>query len=77
MRTLQNIDAELKDLNSIINNLYTLQETAKNDEEYDACQVEIDRYSAERHRLEVYRHEARIYHNYHSGAYDSDGDFIS
>tara|TARA_B100000035_G_scaffold261578_1_gene232754 strand:- start:481 stop:978 length:498 start_codon:yes stop_codon:yes gene_type:complete len=53
MRTLQNIDAELKDLNSIINNLYTLQETAKNDEEHDACQVEIDRYCAERHRLET------------------------
>ena len=77
MRTLQNIDAELKTLDARLDELYTLQETSETDEEILSYQAEIDELSTKVYRLEIYRHEARIYHNYYSGAYDSDGDFIS
>ena len=77
MKTLQNIDAELSILNARLDELYTLQETSETDEECDSYQPEIDELSTKRYRLEIYRHEARIYHNYQNGAYDGDGDFIS
>ena len=47
------------------------------DAELSALNALLDELSTKRSSLEIYRHEARIYHNYRSGAYDSDRDFIS
>ena len=77
MNSLQNIDAALSSLNARLAKLYALQERSETDAEHDSYQPQIDKLYAEVRSLEIYRHEARIYHNYRDGVYDGDADFIS